>query len=242
MRTKPKTFEDIQRCIITCELCPELRAYTAEVARVKRRAYHDEAYWGKPVPSFGDEKARLVVVGLAPGAHGSNRTGRMFTGDSSGEWLYRALFRAGFANQPHQRNIDDGLLLNDAIITAALHCAPPNNKPSTEQLKRCRTYLVRELSLLTRMQVVVCLGKIATDATRSALESLGFLFTSPVRFAHGAEWSTSEPVRKRTILLISSYHPSRQNTNTGVLTQNMLDNIFGRARDVLHSEAKGLQK
>lgn len=226
-------IERIQLCVIRCNRCPELREYTAEVARTKRRAYAQESYWGKPVPAFGDHKARLVIIGLAPGAHGSNRTGRMFTGDASGEWLYRALFRAGFANQPNQRDINDGLVLRDAIITAAARCAPPGNKPTRDQLQRCRSYLEQELALLKNMAVVVCLGKIATDAAAAALKSIGFTFSSSLRFAHGGEWLASAPSTGRTVLVITSYHPSRQNTNTGVLTEEMLDSIFRRAREAI---------
>jgi uracil-DNA glycosylase len=217
-----------------CERCPELRAYCARVALEKKRAYRDEEYWGKPVPAFGDPAARVVLVGLAPGAHGSNRTGRMFTGDASGVWLYRALHRAGFANQPEQRDRDDGLILRDALITAALRCAPPGNKPEPEQLRRCFPYLVREIGLLEDLRVVVGLGAIGTRAARDAMQNVGYTFAERTPFAHGAESVAAHPSRPAAVLL-ASYHPSRQNTNTGVLTEPMLDEIFTRARELAGS-------
>jgi uracil-DNA glycosylase family 4 len=227
-------IEAIEADVIVCERCPELRAYCAAVAAEKKRAYRDQTYWGRPVPAFGDPAARVVLVGLAPGAHGSNRTGRMFTGDASGEWLYRSLFRAGFANQPHQLDRDDGLELNDALITAALRCAPPGNHPTPEQQRRCFPYLVAELEALARLRVIVGLGAIGTRAAYDALRACGYAFasTSRPRFAHGAEAVAEHPVRGAAVLL-ASYHPSRQNTNTGVLTEPMLDRIFARARALL---------
>lgn len=217
----------IEARVIACERCPELRAYCAEIARVKKRAYLAQTYWGRPVPAFGDPNASVVLVGLAPGAHGSNRTGRMFTGDGSGEWLYRALYRAGFANQPTQRDRADGMALRDALITAAVRCAPPNNKPTPEERARCFPYLVEELGALSRLRVVVGLGAIGTRAAIEALHANGYAFASRLAFGHGAE---ADALRgDARVTLIASYHPSRQNTNTGVLTESMLDAIFARA-------------
>jgi len=217
--------------VIACKRCPELRAYCAEVARVKKRAYAGQDYWGKPVPAFGDPQARVALVGLAPGAHGSNRTGRMFTGDASGEWLYRALYRAGFANQPQAIDAHDGLRLRDAFITAAGRCAPPKNKPTPAQLERCFPYLVEDLAALRRLRVVVGLGAIGTQAATKALEAIGY-DVERTGFAHGAERRAVHP-RRPGAVVIASYHPSRQNTNTGVLSEAMLDAIFTRARTLL---------
>lgn len=219
----------IEERVIACRRCPELRAYCSAVAIEKRRAYRDLPYWGRPVPAFGDPAARVVLVGLAPGAHGSNRTGRMFTGDASGEWLFRALFRAGFANQPHQVDKNDGLVLTDALITAALRCAPPGNHPTPEQQRRCFPYLVEEFGTITGLRVVVGLGAIGTRAAYDAMLASGFTFAAKPRFAHGAE-SVAEHAERGSVTLLASYHPSRQNTNTGVLTEPMLDAIFARAR------------
>ncbi len=224
-------IEAIAHDVIACERCPELRAYCAQVAREKKRAHRDVAYWGRPVPAFGDARARLALVGLAPGAHGSNRTGRMFTGDASGEWLYRALFRAGFANQAEQRDRNDGLVLIDTLITAAGRCAPPQNKPTPQQLARCAPFLDRELSALASLHVVVGLGAIGTKAAIRSLRAIGWIFETIAPFAHGAESIAARDGAR--IVLIASYHPSRQNTNTGVLTERMLDAIFARARNLL---------
>jgi uracil-DNA glycosylase family 4 len=225
-------IESIERRVVACERCPELRTYCEGIAREKKRAHRDQTYWGKPVPAFGDPAARAVLVGLAPGAHGSNRTGRMFTGDASGEWLYRALFRAGFANQPYQRDKDDGLLLSDVLITAALRCAPPQNKPTPEQQRRCFPYLVEEFAALVGLRVAVGLGAIGTRAAYDALLASGYTFEERPRFAHGAE-ALGRHEERQPIMLLASYHPSRQNTNTGVLTESMLDAIFTRVRSVL---------
>jgi len=222
----------IEAQVVGCTRCPELRAYCAEIARVKRKAYRDEAYWGKPVPAFGDPAARVLLVGLAPGAHGSNRTGRMFTGDASGVWLYRALFRAGFANQAEQRERHDGLVLRDALITAALRCAPPDNKPTPVQLARCFPYLAAEIESLPDLRVVVGLGAIGTRAAAAALVATGYVAVTRAPFGHGAE-SRFERAGRAPAILLSSYHPSRQNTNTGVLTEAMLDAIFRRTRTLL---------
>lgn len=217
---------------MACERCPELRAYCAGIAREKKRAHRDQIYWGRPVPAFGDPVARVLLVGLAPGAHGSNRTGRMFTGDASGEWLYRALFRAGFANQPQQRDKDDGLVLHDVLITAALRCAPPQNKPTPEQQRRCFPYLVEELAALDRLHVLVGLGAIGTRAGYDAMLATGYVFEARPRFSHGAE-CVGRHAERTPVVLLASYHPSRQNTNTGVLTEPMLDDIFLRVRGLL---------
>lgn len=225
------TLTDLASTITACRRCPRLVAWREEVARVKRRAYRDETYWGRPVPGFGDPVARLLIVGLAPGAHGANRTGRMFTGDSSGDFLYAALHRAGFASQPVSRSSDDGLTLRDAYITAACHCAPPDNKPTAEELAACRPYLAQEIALLPHIQVVVALGRIAFDAVLRIYDTNKP--GSPAKpglvtpaFAHNAVISLG-PGRPT---LIASYHPSRQNTQTGRLTVEMFDQVWAQAR------------
>jgi uracil-DNA glycosylase len=219
--------------VVACKRCAELRSYCARIAAERKRAHRDETYWGRPVPAFGDFNASVLLVGLAPGAHGSNRTGRMFTGDASGEWLYRALFRAGFANRSEAVARDDGLVLREVLITAALRCAPPKNKPTPRQLERCAPYLAQELHALPRLRVVVGLGAIGSRAAWRALLDGGFTFADRPSFAHGAEFSATEgPQARRRITLLMSYHPSRQNTNTGVLTEAMLDAVFERARSL----------
>jgi uracil-DNA glycosylase family 4 len=216
--------------VVGCERCPRLIRHCREVAQVKRRAYIDQTYWGKPVPSFGDPLARLLILGLAPGAHGANRTGRMFTGDRSGDFLYRSLWRAGFANQPSSTAADDGLELRDAWITASAHCAPPDNKPSPAELRKCRPYFERELNLLTRLKVVVVLGKIAMDTYLSVLRDGGAISkVSDFRFGHNVIYPNLQPA------LLCSYHPSQQNTSTGKLTQSMLDDLFLHAREIIQS-------
>ncbi len=217
--------------VVACERCPELRAYCARVAQEKKREHRDADYWGRPVPAFGDPRARVLLVGLAPGAHGSNRTGRPFTGDASGEWLYRALYRAGFANQPTARDRFDGLTLQDTLITAALRCAPPKNKPTPGQLVRCFPYLVEEVTSLDALRVVVGLGAIGWRAAAAALRAAGYIFEVRPNFAHGAE-AVARARRPCAITLLASYHPSRQNTNTGVLSETMLDAIFTRAAEL----------
>jgi len=219
----------IASAVVACERCPELRAYCARVAAEKNRAHRADEYWGRPVPAFGDPSARVVLVGLAPGAHGSNRTGRMFTGDASGVWLYRALFRAGFANQAEQRDRSDGLVLRDALITAALRCAPPGNKPTPDQLRRCFPYLVSEFEALHDLRVVIGLGAIGTRAALAALVTAGYALRARHVFAHLSE-SEAVHAQRHAVTFLSSYHPSRQNTNTGVLTEPMLDAVFTRAR------------
>ncbi|HEX3551381.1 MAG TPA: uracil-DNA glycosylase, partial [Candidatus Elarobacter sp.] len=221
------TLETIESRVVACRKCPEPRAYCAEVGRVKKRAFADHDYWARPVPGWGDPQARVVLVGLAPGAHGSNRTGRVFTGDGSGEWLYRALHRAGFASQPHASHRDDGLALDDVFITAAVRCAPPANKPTPEQRANCAPFLRAEFDALRRARVVVTLGKIADDAVHALIKEIGAYRGPRAAFAHLAETPVSLPGRPEASVL-ASYHPSRQNTNTGVLTEAMLDAVFAR--------------
>jgi uracil-DNA glycosylase family 4 len=221
----------LERRVIACRRCPELRSYCAEIGSVKKRAFRDHDYWAKPVPGFGDPAARVVLVGLAPGAHGSNRTGRVFTGDGSGEWLYRALHRAGYASQPHAFARDDGLELHDAFITAAVRCAPPANKPTPDQRARCLPYLLEEFTALAQMRVIVTLGKIADDTVHGIIASSGSYATKRTPFAHLAE-SVVTLNDGRVVTVLASYHPSRQNTNTGVLTEPMLDAVFTRAREL----------
>ena len=217
--------------VVECRRCPELRKYCAVVAREKKRAHRDLDYWGKPVPGWGDRKARVLIVGLAPGAHGSNRTGRPFTGDASGIWLYRALHRAGFANQAESVDRNDGLRLHDAYITAAIRCAPPHNKPTPEQRRRCFDYLEAEYAAL-KPRVIVTLGKIADDTVHALLKRDHRYLSPRAPFKHGAE-TRLQTSRGKTVVVLASYHPSRQNTNTGVLTEAMLDAIFSRARELL---------
>lgn len=215
--------------VITCRKCPRLVAHRERVAREKVRRYRDDEYWGKPIPGFGDPKARLLIVGLAPAAHGGNRTGRVFTGDRSGDFLYAALYRAAFANQPRSRHRDDGLVLRDCFITAAVRCAPPGNKPAPTELTTCRPYLVEEIRLLRSLRIVVVLGRIAFDAFLKAWGDAGRTVPA-VRptFAHGA--LTKLP---GGVFLLASYHPSQQNTQTGRLTAGMFQRIFARARRML---------
>jgi uracil-DNA glycosylase family 4 len=224
------TLKKVARDVIACERCPRLVKYCREVARVKRRAYCEWKYWGKPVPGFGDPDARLLVIGLAPAAHGGNRTGRVFTGDSSGDWLFRVLYETGFASQPQSISRNDGLKLNGAYITATVRCAPPGNKPSPAESRNCREYLEREIALLKNVKVVVALGRIAFDSYLSILQRKGLIDSrSPYRFGHGALYDFPPPLPT----LIASYHPSRQNTQTGKLTRAMLLEVFRKAADVI---------
>lgn len=198
------------------------------MAEIKRRAYLDWEYWGKPVPAFGDPKARVLILGLAPAAHGANRTGRMFTGDRSGDWLYRALYQTGFASQPTSVSPGDGLTLRDVYITASARCAPPDNKPTLEELRNCRPYLERELELLTNLKVVVALGKIAFDQYLGILKSRGVIASrSGFAFGHNRLFR----IATRQPILLTSYHPSQQNTSTGKLTEAMLLAVFQSARE-----------
>jgi uracil-DNA glycosylase family 4 len=226
------TLSEIERAVVRCTRCPELRAYAAAVARERKRAHRHCSYWGKPVPGFGPAGARVMIVGLAPGAHGSNRTGRPFTGDASGDFLYPALYRAGFASQPHATGRDDGLTLRDCFITAAARCAPPANKPTPQELRNCFSYLLDEFDTLRRLRVLVGLGSIGYAAIVRLLRERGFVLQpEKPKFAHGAHVTATKG--KRTVVAIASYHPSRQNTNTGVLTVPMFDAIFARAKALL---------
>ena len=236
------TIDGLRREVINCTRCPRLVQYLEVVARTKRRMYRDQEYWGRPLPGFGDPKARVLVVGLAPAAHGGNRTGRMFTGDGSGNWLIESLFKYGFSNQPTSRRPDDGLELRDAYITAAIRCAPPANKPLREELLACRPYLLRELGLLSNVSVVVALGKIGFDAYLAACRELdprggrpsssgetgGSRPLPAPRFAHGATYALPNGTH-----LVASYHPSQQNTQTGRLTRDMFEGVFATVRRLL---------
>ena len=213
----------LEQDVITCRACPRLVAWREEVARDKRASFREEEYWGRPVPGFGDPAARLLVVGLAPAAHGANRTGRMFTGDRSGDWLYRALHRAGFANQATSVALDDGLVLTDAYITAPVRCAPPANKPTPAERDACRPFIDRELALLANVRVVLALGKFGYDAVSPLV---GLRRRPP--FAHGLEVPLND---SRTLLC--TYHVSQQNTFTGKLTEAMLDAVMARARTLI---------
>lgn len=217
--------------ITTCTRCPRLLAYIQNVAATKRRMYMNCEYWGKPLPGLGDPKARLLIVGLAPAAHGGNRTGRMFTGDSSANWLIEALHAHGFANQPTSTHRDDGLELRGAYITAAARCAPPQNRPTAEELRNCQPFLQREIELLTDVRVVIVLGHIGFEAYWRAMQTLGRIPPGLRRpaFAHGGRfvWAPDQPT------LLMSYHPSRQNTQTGRLTWAMFDAVFATARELV---------
>jgi uracil-DNA glycosylase family 4 len=234
-KSPPDSLSALNTRIVACARCPRLRVYCAEVARVRRRAYADHEYWGKPVPSFGDPNARVLVLGLAPGAHGSNRTGRPFTGDGSGDFLYPVLHEAGYASQPKAISRDDQMKLTDLWISAVVRCAPPGNKPTLEEQRNCAPWLDEEIEMLRKLRVVVCLGKIAFDGFLSHQLRGGHL---PARagftFRHGAEYALPNG-----LTLLASYHPSLQNTNTGKLTRPMFLSIFNRARQLasLQSDA-----
>lgn len=219
------SLRDIHSAVIACRRCPRLVRWREKAAREKVRRFAEEEYWGKPAPGFGDPAARLLLVGLAPAAHGANRTGRMFTGDRSGDWLFRALYKAGFANQPLSLHREDGLELTDCYITAAARCAPPQNKLLPRELRNCRPFLLRELEALPRLRVVVGLGRVGYRAALEVLAAAGKISGSGVpAFAHGAEY------RNGGLSIIGSYHPSQQNTFTGRLTMPMFDRIFRLAR------------
>ena len=221
-----QTLADLNARIVECLKCPRLREHCAEIARTRRRAYLDFEYWGRPVPSFGDPRARVMALGLAPGAHGSNRTGRMFTGDGSGDFLFPVLHAAGFASQPTATTRDDGMKLNGLWISAMAHCAPPGNKPTVEELASCAPWLDEELHLLKDLRVVICLGRIAFDGLLAhAARTAGLEARKKYIFAHGAECKLPSG-----LVATASYHPSLQNTNTGKLTRTMLLGVFERAR------------
>ena len=223
-----ESLEQLHQRIIQCRTCPRLVSHREQIAQVKVARYRDQEYWGKPVPPFGDPHARVLIMGLAPAAHGGNRTGRSFTGDPSGDWLYSALYRAGFANQPESVAMNDGLVLKDVYVTNAVRCAPPDNKPTPAEKLACRPFLVSELGLLKRVTVVVALGKFAFDAYVQTRAEAGLPVPRPRPvFGHGRKSDLGDGVT-----LISSYHPSRQNTNTRKLTAEMFDAIFRKARDI----------
>jgi uracil-DNA glycosylase family 4 len=222
-----RALEDLEHEIVDCRLCPRLVAWREETARTKRASFASETYWGRPLPGFGDPAATVLVLGLAPAAHGGNRTGRVFTGDRSGDWLFAALHRQGFANQPTSRHRDDGLRLTGCWIAAAVRCAPPANRPTPTERDTCLPYAVRELELLTGLRVVVCLGGFAWDAALRILAATGAAVGSPrPRFGHGAEVGIGR------FVLLGCYHPSQQNTFTGRLTVEMTDDVLGRARQL----------
>ena len=226
----------VHRQIVSCARCARLRSYCQRVAAEKKAAHRHDVYWGKPVPGFGDPRARLLVIGLAPAAHGANRTGRVFTGDgpgASGDFLMRAMHAAGFANIPTARDPNDGLVLSDAFIAAAVRCAPPDNKPTPTEIAACHAHLVAEASALPRIEVIVCLGRLAFDAAWRLLGGRGRIPTPRPAFGHDLEYASETGIR-----VIGSYHPSRQNTNTGKLTPAMLEAVFQRARRLLSDSGR----
>ncbi len=230
------TLEKLNQQIIQCRKCPRLVEWREEVARVKRKAYKDAEYWGKPVPGFGDPKARVLVVGLAPGAHGSNRTGRQFTGDASGGFLFPALHRAGFANQASAESRSDGLVLKDMYITASGRCAPPDNKPSPKELNNCQPYLEREIQII-QPKVIVCLGKIAFDRILKIFATRGLKFSHGVTYPLTTDYFSLVTERySPPIWLLCSYHPSQQNTSTGKLTAAMFDAVWAQAKNLLNGK------
>jgi uracil-DNA glycosylase family 4 len=221
----PHWLTVLNREIVACVRCPRLVAYREQIAREKRRAYRDHEYWGKPVPSFGDPEARVLVMGLAPGAHGSNRTGRPFTGDASGKFMFPVLYETGFANQPNATDRNDGLILKDLYITAAVRCAPPDNKPTPQELTNCSHFLDREMTGLENVKVVVALGKIGFDAYLNYVKRRGLLASKKAYiFKHGASYRLPDGK-----VLLASYHPSNQNTQTGKVTRTMFVKIFKQA-------------
>jgi len=228
----PDRLDVLEREITDCRKCPRLVQYVQNVARVKRRAYRDWTYWGRPVPAFGDPKARLVIIGLAPAAHGANRTGRMFTGDRSGDFLYEQLYRAGFANQPNSKRADDGLILMDALISAAIRCAPPGNKPLPEEICNCLPYLEQELALV-RPRAVLALGGIALNTYLDLLKRQGLIVSrAAFPFAHGASFALPGDLPR----LFAAYHPSQQNTQTGRLTPAMFAKVLRKIRKFLEEQ------
>jgi uracil-DNA glycosylase family 4 len=232
-------LEKLQRIVIRCRKCPRLVAYLQEVSQHKPKRYRDWDYWARPLPSFGDPDSRVLIVGLAPAAQGGNRTGRMFTGDRSGEWLFNALYKFSFANQPNSLRRDDGFKLSDCYITATIRCAPPKNKPLPEEIENCRPYFLKELDLLEKVEVVVSLGQIAFTQTLKSLRLKGFNIPS-LPFGHGKLYPLSlrtQHSELRTITLITTYHPSQQNTQTGKLTRPMFYQVFRMVRKRLEVES-----
>jgi uracil-DNA glycosylase family 4 len=228
----PSWLDKLNREIVACTRCPRLVEYRQKIAREKRRAYLDWEYWGRPVPGFGDPEARVLILGLAPGAHGSNRTGRPFTGDGSGYFMYPVLYRTGFASQPNATHRGDGLELKDAYITAVVRCAPPANKPTPGEIANCAPYLDRELEGLKKVRVVVCLGRVAFDGYLNYLKRRGLLASKNGHaFAHGARYELPDGK-----ILLASYHPSQQNTQTGKLTEKMFQKIFEQAANLLGNQ------
>lgn len=232
MRDREITWLTLNQQVITCRACPRLVAWREKVALEKRRAYQAWEYWGKPVPSFGDRQARLWVVGLAPGAHGSNRTGRVFTGDSSGDTLYTALHQTGFANQPTSHHREDGLALNDAFITSICRCAPPANRPTPSEVANCRSFLAQELELMPQVQVLVALGQMAFEGCTRLLKEVGYELPR-LKFGHGVHYPLDPFPIIEPKHLLGCYHPSRQNTQTGRLTATMMLEVFTLARSLL---------
>lgn len=229
----PSALTALHEEIVGCRACPRLVAWREEVAQNKRRAYQEWEYWGRPVPGFGDPAARLLLVGLAPGAHGANRTGRVFTGDGSGSFLYSALYRNGFASQPSAEHRNDGLQLFDCFITAPLRCVPPQNRPTAEELHTCRPFMGRELALLPNVQVLLCLGGIAFEQTLRLLREQAY-DVPRLKFGHGSHYVVGPAHGTgRRFDLLGCYHPSRQNTNTGRLTPEMMDTVLAQARALL---------
>ena len=231
------SLERLETEVVACRRCPRLVEWREEVARTKRASYSDQTYWGRPVPGFGDPDAWLLIVGLAPGAHGANRTGRMFTGDRSGDWLYGSLHAAGLASQPSSEVREDGLTLNGVWITAVVRCAPPGNRPSTAERDACLPWLEAEIPLLTSVRVIVTLGGFAWTNTLRLLASLGGVVERPrPKFGHGAETvvdaTSSDVISGSNLRLLASYHPSQQNTFTGRLTREMLGETWDRAREL----------
>ncbi len=231
-KATPRSLGELDARIVVCRRCPRLVRYRESVAREKVARFRQWTYWGRPVPGFGDPAARLLVVGLAPAAHGGNRTGRVFTGDRSGDWLFRALYRAGFANQPASRSRDDGLRLTDAYIAAAVRCAPPGNRPTPAEFARCQSYLESEICLLRDLRVVVVLGQVAMDHfLRAWAQTVHALPRPRPRFAH------ARVIDLGTVTLIASYHPSQRNTQTGLLSEAMFDRVFRLAQQHLGGPA-----
>jgi len=234
MSSFPTALDEFNARMFGCERCTRLREHCSHVAAVRRRAYADWEYWGRPVPSFGDPLARVLILGLAPGAHGSNRTGRPFTGDGSGDFLYPVLHEAGFASQPTATSRDDGMRLDDLWICSVVRCAPPGNKPTPEEIRNCAPWLDEEMSLLANLRVVVCLGRIAFEGLLAWARRTGIVDSrSGYSFAHGAECTLPNGLN-----VIASYHPSLQNTNTGKLTRPMFLSVFKRARVLANSTEK----